>query len=160
MYGRMNQGGNTQAVAAPLDPNPIENRYGVEGSQVQTSPYQYSTGSDGTSWTTHRVDNQVVQNGNYSNSNYYHPQPPVPATGNVQEALNTASSSTSGTVNVAQDYSGYTPYQAPSDPQNYSNTGYTNYYSGYQQQQPSQSYPQPVVAYQNTDYWRLPRYKL
>lgn len=158
----MNQGGNIQTVA-PLDPNPIEKRYGVEGSQVQTSSYQYSTGSDAASWTTHRVDNQVVQNGNYSNSNYYHPQPPVPpATGNVQE---TASSSTSGTVNVGQDYSGYTPYQTPSDPQNYSNSGYTNYYSGYQQQQqqqPSQSYPQqPAGAYQNTDYWRrLPKYKL
>ncbi|CAN6844204.1 unnamed protein product [Brassica oleracea] len=143
----MNQGGNTQTVA-PLDPNPIEKRYGVEGSQVQTSPYQYSTGSDAASWTTHSVDNQVVQqNGNYSNSSYYHPQPPVPATGNVQET----SSSTSGTVNVAQDYSAYTPYQTPSDLQNYSNTGYTNYYSGgYQQQQPSQPYPQPVGAYQNT----------
>ncbi|KAG2309329.1 hypothetical protein Bca52824_029077 [Brassica carinata] len=137
----MNQGGNTQTVT-PLDPNnPIEKRYGVEGSQVQTSPYQYSTGSDG---TTHRVDNQV-------NGNYYHPQPPVSATGNVQETPNTtASSSTSGTVNMAQDYSGYTPYQTPSDPQNYANTGYSNYYSGYQQQQPSQSYPQPVGAYQNT----------
>ena len=115
---------------------------------MQTSPYQYSTGSDAASWTTHSVDNQAVQqNGNYSNSSYYHPQPPVPATGNVQET----SSSTSGTVNVAQDYSAYTPYQTPSDPQNYSNTGYTNYYSGgYQQQQPSQPYPQPVGAYQNT----------
>ncbi|CAH8376445.1 unnamed protein product [Eruca vesicaria subsp. sativa] len=139
----MNQGGNTQTVS-PLDSNSIEKRYGVDGSQVQTSPYQYSTGSDGASWTTHRVDNQVAQNGNY-----YHPQPPVPATGNVQEIPNT-SSATSGTVNVAQDYSGYTPYQTSSDPQGYSNTGYTNYYSGYQQQQPSQSYPQPVGAYQNT----------
>ncbi|KAJ0259535.1 SAC3 family protein A [Hirschfeldia incana] len=139
----MNQGGNTQTIASSLDPNPIENRYGVEGSQVQTSPYQYSTVSDGASWTTHRVDNQVVQNGNYSNSDYYHPQPPV------QETPNTASSSASGT----QDYCGYMPYQTPSDPQNYSNAGYANYYSGYQQQQqqpPSQAYAQPVGAYQNT----------
>ncbi|CAH8291481.1 unnamed protein product [Eruca vesicaria subsp. sativa] len=152
----MNQGGNTQTVAPPLDPNSIEQRYGVDGSQVQISPYQYSTGSDGASWTAPRVDNQVVQNGNgnYSNPNYYHPQPTVPPTGNVQETPYTApftSSSTSETANVAQDYSGYTPYQTSSDPpQNYSNTVYSNYYSGYQQQQPSQSYPQPVGAYQNT----------
>ncbi|XP_018439852.1 SAC3 family protein A [Raphanus sativus] len=156
----MNQGGNTQTVAPPLDPNSIENRYGVDGSQVQISPYQYSTVSDGASWTAPpRVENQVVQNGNYSNSNYYHPQQPTvpPATGNVQDTPITApftSSSTTGTANVAQDYSGYnTPYQTSSDPpQNYSNTGYSSYYSGYQQQQPSQSYPpQPVGAsYQNT----------
>ncbi|CDY44640.1 hypothetical protein Bca4012_029026 [Brassica carinata] len=146
----MNQGGNTQTVA-PLDPNSIEKRYGVDGSQVQISPYQYSIGSDGSSWTAHTVvDNQVVQNGNYSNSNYYHPpQPTVP---NVQETPDNApftiSSTASGTANVAQDYSGYTPYQTSANPpQNYSNTGYSNYYSGYQQQQqqPSQS-----GAYQNT----------
>ncbi|EFH53785.1 hypothetical protein ARALYDRAFT_905912 [Arabidopsis lyrata subsp. lyrata] len=64
------------------------------------------------------VENQAVENGNYSNSNYYHPQPIGPATGNVQEIPNTASftsSSTSGTANAAQDYSGYTPYQTSSD---------------------------------------------
>ncbi|KFK36820.1 hypothetical protein AALP_AA4G175900 [Arabis alpina] len=138
----MNQGGNTQAIA-PLDPNSIEQRYGVDGSQPQISSYQYSTGSDGTSWTA----NQAVENGNYSNSNYYHPQPTVSTTGNVQEIANTA---TSGTANVTQDYSGYTTYQAPSDPHSYSNTGYSNYYSGYQQQ-PSQTAPyQPAAAYQNT----------
>uniref|UniRef100_A0A1J3F012 Leukocyte receptor cluster member 8 n=1 Tax=Noccaea caerulescens TaxID=107243 RepID=A0A1J3F012_NOCCA len=152
----MNQGGNTQAVApSPLDPNSIEKRYGVDGSQVQISSYQYSTGSEGASWTAHRVENQAVENVNYPNSNYYHPQPTGPATGNVQEVQNTASftsSSTFGTANVAQDYSGYTPYQTSSEPHNYSNTGYSNYYSGYQQQpsQPSQSYTQPVAAYQNT----------
>ncbi|ESQ52613.1 hypothetical protein EUTSA_v10016180mg [Eutrema salsugineum] len=147
----MNQGGNTQA-AAPLDPNSIEKRYGIDGNQGQISSYQYSTGSDGAPWTAQRVDNQVVENGNYSNSNYYHPQPTGPASGNVQEIPNTASftsSTTSGTANVAQDYSGYTPYQTSSDPHNYSNTGYSNYYSSYQQQ-PSQSYSQPVGAYQNT----------
>ncbi|CAD5320834.1 unnamed protein product [Arabidopsis thaliana] len=153
----MNHGGNTQAVA-PMDPNSIENRYGVDGSQTQKYSYQYSTGSESAPWTGHSVENQAVENGNYSNSNYYHPQPTGPATGNVQEIPNTVSftiSSTSGTANVAQDYSGYTPYQTSSDPHNYSNTGYSNYYSGYQQQ-PSQSYPQPVGAYQNTDCWRLP----
>ncbi|CAH2058740.1 unnamed protein product [Thlaspi arvense] len=147
----MNQGGNIQAVA-PMDPNSIENRYGVDGSQVQIPSYQYSTGSDGASWTAHRVENQAVENGNYSNSYYYHPQPTGPSTGNVQEIPNTASftsSSTSGTTNVAQDYSGYTPYQTTSEPHSYSNTGYSNYYSGYQQQ-PSQSYSQPAGAYQNT----------
>ncbi|VVB02694.1 unnamed protein product [Arabis nemorensis] len=144
----MNQGANTQTVA-PLDPNSMENRYGVDGNQPQISSYQYSTGSDGTSWTSH----QPVENGNYSNSNYYHPQPTGPGTGNVQEMPNTASftsSSASGTANVAQDYSGYTPYQTPSDPHNYSNTGYSNYYSGYQQQPSQQSYPQPAGTYQNT----------
>ncbi|CAH8267714.1 unnamed protein product [Arabidopsis lyrata] len=150
----MNQGGNTQAVA-PMDPNSIENRYGADGSQAHKYSYQYSTGSDSAPWTAHSVENQAVENGNYSNSNYYHPQPTGPATGNVQEIPNTASftsSSTSGTTNVAQEYSGYTPYLTSSDPHNYSNTGYSNYYSGYQQQ-PSQSYPQPVGAYQNTDCW-------
>lgn len=130
----------------------MQNRYGVDGSQAHMYSYQYSTGSDGTPWTAHTVENQAVENGNYSNSNYYHPQPTGPATGNVQELPNTAtftSSSTSGTANVAHDYSGYTSYQTSSDPHNYSNTGYSNYYSGYQQQ-PSQSYPQPVGAYQNT----------
>ncbi|XP_010509029.1 PREDICTED: SAC3 family protein A-like [Camelina sativa] len=147
----MNQGGNTQAVA-PMDPNSIENRYGVDGSQVHKYSYQYSTGSDSAPWTGHSAEHQAVDNGNYSNSNYYHPQPTGPATSNVQEIPTTASftsSSTSGTANVAQDYSGYTPYQTPSDPHNYSNTGYSNYYSAYQPQ-PSQSYPQPVGAYQNT----------
>nr|AAC28976.1 unknown protein [Arabidopsis thaliana] len=130
----------------------MQNRYGVDGSQTQKYSYQYSTGSESAPWTGHSVENQAVENGNYSNSNYYHPQPTGPATGNVQEIPNTVSftiSSTSGTANVAQDYSGYTPYQTSSDPHNYSNTGYSNYYSGYQQQ-PSQSYPQPVGAYQNT----------
>ncbi|EFH53786.1 hypothetical protein ARALYDRAFT_905913 [Arabidopsis lyrata subsp. lyrata] len=128
------------------------NRYGADGSQAHKYSYQYSTGSDSAPWTAHSVENQAVENGNYSNSNYYHPQPTGPATGNVQEIPNTASftsSSTSGTTNVAQEYSGYTPYLTSSDPHNYSNTGYSNYYSGYQQQ-PSQSYPQPVGAYQNT----------
>ncbi|KAG5396035.1 hypothetical protein BRARA_E00634 [Brassica rapa] len=141
----MNQGGGNTQTVAPLDPNPIEKRYGDDGSQVQISPYQYSTVSDGTSWTA--PYSQAVQNGNY----YHPPQPTVPPTGNVQETSNNAPPSV--TVNVAQDYSGgYTPYQTSSDPpQNYSNTGYSNYYSAYQQQQqPSQSYPQPVGAYQNT----------
>lgn len=137
VYGRMNQGGGNTQTVAPLDPNSIEKRYGVDGSQVQISPYQYSIGSHTV------VDNQVVQNGNYSNSNYYHHPPQPPLTGNVQETPNTISS-TSGTANVAQDYSGYTPYQTSSDtPQNYSNAGYSNYYSGYQQQQQQQN--------QNTD---------
>ncbi|CAN8317255.1 unnamed protein product [Cochlearia groenlandica] len=149
----MNQGGNTQTVAS-LDANSIEKQYGVDGSQVQIPPYQYSTGSDGASWTAQRVEKQAVENGNYLSSNYYHPQPTGPAAGNVEEISNTASftsSTTSGTANVAQDYSGYAPYHTSSDSQSYSNTGYSNYYSGYQQQQqPSQSYPQPVGAYQNT----------
>ncbi|CAF2094739.1 unnamed protein product [Brassica rapa] len=144
----MNQGGGNTQTVAPLDPNSIEKRYGVDGSQVQISPYQYSIGSHTV------VDNQVVQNGNYSNSNYYHHPPQPPLTGNVQETPNT-SSSTSGTANVAQDYSGYTPYQTSSDtPQNYSNAGYSNYYSGYQQQQQQQNQNtgapyQPISSFQN-----------
>ena len=115
---------------------------------MQISPYQYSIGSHTV------VDNQVVQNGNYSNSNYYHHPPQPPLTVNVQETPNT-SSSTSGTANVAQDYSGYTPYQTSSDtPQNYSNAGYSNYYSGYQQQQQQQNQNtgapyQPISSFQN-----------
>ncbi|WZY91988.1 hypothetical protein YC2023_064317 [Brassica napus] len=143
VYGRMNQGGGNTQTVAPLDPNPIEKRYGVDGSQVQISPYQYSIGSHTV------VDNHVLQNVNYSNSNYYHHPPQPPLTGNVQETPNTISS-TSGTANVAQDYSGYTPYQTSSDtPQNYSNAGYSNYYSGYQQQQQQQQ-PSLSGAYQNT----------
>ncbi|XP_010554566.1 PREDICTED: SAC3 family protein A-like isoform X2 [Tarenaya hassleriana] len=147
----MNQGGNTEAVAT-LDPNAIQNRYGVDGSQVQMSSYQYLTGSDTSSWTMNRVENQAVENENYSSSNYYCPQPVEPATRNVQEASNAvpvSGSSTLFTANVAQDYSGYTSYPSSTDPSNYASTGYANYYSGYQQQ-PNHSYTQPVGAYQNT----------
>ncbi|XP_010534452.1 PREDICTED: SAC3 family protein A [Tarenaya hassleriana] len=147
----MNQGANTQAVAT-LDPNSIENRYGVDGSQIQSSSYQYLSGSDTSTWTTNRVENQAVENGNYSSLNYYQPQPTEQATRTVQEASNSVpvpSSSTSGTANVAQEYSGYTSYPSSTDPYNYASTGYSNYYSGYQQQ-PNHSYTQPVGAYQNT----------
>lgn len=69
----------------------------------------------------------------------------------AQDGLNTtpvASTSSSGSANVPQDYSSYATYPS-TDPYGYGNTGYAAYYSGYQQQT-SQPYQQPVGAYQNS----------
>ncbi|CAA3013617.1 Hypothetical predicted protein [Olea europaea subsp. europaea] len=78
-----------------------------------------------------------------------------------------ASTLNSGGANVAQGYCGYASYPNI-DPYGYNGSGYPGYYSGYQQQpnqyqqqsnqyqqQSNQSYPQPIGAYQNTDFWKL-----
>lgn len=54
-----------------------------------------------------------------------------------------------GTANVPQDYNAYTSYPSSSNPYGYGSAGYTGYYNNYQQQ-PNQTYSQPVGAYQNT----------
>ncbi|GKU91809.1 hypothetical protein SLEP1_g5624 [Rubroshorea leprosula] len=148
----MNQGGNTQTVAA-LDPSSVENRYVVGASQAQTSFYPSSvTGTDPASWNVHRVESHSTENGNTSNSTYHHVQHMDPSTRTVQDGTNSAavaSSSSLGTANVQQDYSNYASYPSSTDPYGYGSTGYPGYYNGYQQQ-PNHSYSQPVGAYQNT----------
>ncbi|TXG49644.1 hypothetical protein EZV62_025519 [Acer yangbiense] len=147
----MNQGGNAQTLAS-VDPNVVENRYVIDVSQSQTSSYLPSTtGSGVVPWNTHGVDNRSAENGNISNSTYYHEQHNEPLRRNVQDGQNAtslASSSSLGATN-ASDYNGYTSYPNASDPYGYGSTGYQGYYSSYQQP-PNHSYPQPVGAYQNT----------
>ncbi|PRQ58968.1 hypothetical protein RchiOBHm_Chr1g0365011 [Rosa chinensis] len=136
----MNQGGNAQTIAA-VDPNSLENRHVVNGNQGQTPSYFPSTtGSEASAWPTHRVENSSTENGIHSHSAYQynqHTQPPA------------SSSSSLGTVNAPQDYSTYASYPNPADPYGYGSAGYQGYYNNYQQQ-PNQSYSQPVGAYQNT----------
>ncbi|KAL5800137.1 hypothetical protein ACOSQ4_033021 [Xanthoceras sorbifolium] len=147
----MNQGGNAQTLAS-VDPNVVENRYVIDASQSQTPSYLPSTvGSGAVSWNTHGVDNRSAENGNISNSAYYHEQHKEPLIKNVQDGQNAtslASSSSLGGTN-APDYNGYSSYPNASDQYGYGSTGYPGYYSSYQQQ-PTHSYPQPVGAYQNT----------
>ncbi|XP_050385646.1 SAC3 family protein A isoform X2 [Argentina anserina] len=141
----MNQGGNTQAIAA-VDPNSIENRHVANGNQGQASLYYPSTsGAQAPTWPTHQVENSSTDNGVHSQTTYQYSQHTQPPGG---------SSSSSGTVNAPQvnapqDYSSYTSYSNPADPYGYGSAGYQGYYNNYQQQ-PNQSYSQPVGAYQNT----------
>ncbi|KAJ8765863.1 hypothetical protein K2173_020379 [Erythroxylum novogranatense] len=154
----MNQGVNTQ----PIDPNPLEIHYIVDGNQGQTSSYLPSTTvSEATTWNTHRVDNHTIENGSLSNSTYVHSQQIEPPTRNDQDGLNATNlvgSSTFGATTAPQDYNNYTSYASATDPYGYASTGYPGYYGGYQQQpnysysqqQSNHSYSQPVGAYQNT----------
>ncbi|KAL5569181.1 hypothetical protein UlMin_025756 [Ulmus minor] len=136
----MNQGGNTEAIAPGL-PNSLENRHLVNVSQGQTTSHlPPSAGSEAYSWTSHKVDNSSAENGTLTNPTYQYDQHVQPSVG---------SSSSLGTANAQQDYTGYASYQNSSDPYGYGSTGYSSYYNGYQQQS-SQSYSQPVGAYQNT----------
>lgn len=105
----------------------------VDSSQGYTSYYSCST-----------------DNGTHFNSSYQE-QRAEPLTRYVQDSSNVASlasTSSSGAVNLPQEYSSYATYPN-SDTYGYGNTGYAGYYSGYQQQS-NQQYPQPVGAYQNT----------
>ncbi|GAV77256.1 SAC3_GANP domain-containing protein [Cephalotus follicularis] len=148
----MNQGVNTQTISS-LDPNSLENRYAVDASKGQTSPYLPSTtGSEAASWTMSTVDYRPSDNGHLSNATYHHEQHVDSSTINVQEGVNAtslASSSNHGTTNVNQEYNGYASYPTPTDPYGYGSTGYPGYYNGYQQQ-PNYSFTQPVGAYQST----------
>lgn len=107
----------------------------VDSSQGYTSYYSSST-----------------DNGILFNSSYHQEQRAEPPTRNVQDCSNVASlasTSSSGAVNLPQEYGNSHATYPNSDPYGYGNTGYAGYYSGYQQQS-NQQYPQPVGAYQNT----------
>lgn len=129
----MNQGGSTDTITS-LEPNPLEKRQVVDPSQGYTSYY------------TSSIDNGVL-----FNSTYQQDQRAEHPTRNVQDGSSVpslASTSSSGAVNLPQEYSTYAT-NPNTDPYGYGNTGYAGYYSGYQQQS-NQQYPQPVGAYQNT----------
>lgn len=99
-----------------------------------------------TSYYTSSIDNGVL-----FNSTYQQDQRAEHPTRNVQDGSSVpslASTSSSGAVNLPQEYSTYAT-NPNTDPYGYGNTGYAGYYSGYQQQS-NQQYPQPVGAYQNT----------
>ena len=106
----------------------------VDSSQGYTSYYTSST-----------------DNGIPFSSSYHQDQRAEPPPRTVQDGPNVASlasTSSSGAVNLPQEYNSYATYPN-TDQYGYGNTGYAGYYSGYQQQS-NQSYPQPVGAYQNT----------
>ncbi|CAI0411557.1 unnamed protein product [Linum tenue] len=153
----MNQGVNAQTVAA-ADPNSLESRYAINASQGQAQSYLPSApGSEAASWTVHKVEGYLSQDGVPANASYQHVQQPEPHTQNVQDGSYVAplsSSSSTGTASAPQDYNSYTSYSNTTDPY----SAYSGYYNGYQQQtnnqysqqQPNPSYSQPVEAYQNT----------
>lgn len=124
----------------------------VDPNHAYTSPYFTSaSGSEAAAWTLHRADNSSTENGMPSNSGYHYVQQADSHARSVQDGSNAVSlgSSSLGAPNAPQEYNGYASYPSSTDPYSYGNTGYPNYYQGYQQQS-SQSYSQPVGAYQNT----------
>ncbi|CAL5365737.1 unnamed protein product [Camellia sinensis] len=128
----MNQAASADTITT-LDQNSLEKRQVVDSSQAS---YYYATSTD---------------NGFLSNSSYHQNQHAEPPARNVQDGSSVASlasTSSSGAVNVPQEYNSYATYPN-TDPYGYGNPTYTGYYGGYQQQS-NQPYPQPVVAYQNT----------
>lgn len=130
----------------------MQNRYVIDASQSQPSSYIPSAAGPGAvSWNTHGVDNRPEENGNISNSTYYHEQPKEAVTRTVQDGQNATSlaSSSSLAATSASEHNGYTSYANANDPYGYGSSGYSGYYSNYQQQS-NHSYPQPVGAYQNT----------
>lgn len=103
------------------------------------------------SWSTQGENNSLRENGALSTSGYNQDQLVGPTLRNAQDGQNlaaTVSTSSSGTANVAQGYSGYAAYPN-TDPYGYNSTGYAAYYNQYQpqpsqyQQQPSQYQLQP-----------------
>ncbi|CAI8601567.1 unnamed protein product [Vicia faba] len=152
-----NEGSHTETLA-PLESHLFENRL-VDASQHQTSSYAPTTsGPEAVSWTVQ----SSTANGVYPNPTYQYDQHPQPPGRSVQDGQSVSSvagnTSNLGTANAPQDYNAYTSYANSSNPYGYgSSTGYSGYYNSYQQQQPNHAYSQPVGAYQNTDYWRLPK---
>ncbi|KAL6977278.1 hypothetical protein U1Q18_026075 [Sarracenia purpurea var. burkii] len=131
----MNQGGITDTITT-LEKNSLEKHQVVDSSQGYTSSY-YTSSTD---------------NGMLYNSSYHHDRRAEPPTRNVQDGSgigSIASTSSSGAVNLPQEYNSYATYPN-TDPYGYGQTGYAGYYSGYQQQPNNQPYPQPGGAYQNT----------
>ncbi|XP_052187850.1 SAC3 family protein A isoform X2 [Diospyros lotus] len=130
----MNQGGSTNTVTT-LEQNSVEKHQVVCPSQEYIPSYYAPS-----------KENLINSNSSYQQDQ--HTEPPIR---NVQDGCSgtpLASTSSSGAVNVPQEYNSYATYPN-TDSYGYSNTGYAGYYSGYQQQ-PNQPYPQPVGAYQNT----------
>ncbi|XP_057475534.1 SAC3 family protein A-like isoform X2 [Actinidia eriantha] len=129
----MNEGGITDTLTT-LGQNKLEKHQVVDSSQGYTSYYTSST-----------------DNGIPFSSSYHQDQRAEPPPRTVQDGPNVASlasTSSSGTVNLPQEYNSYATYPN-TDQYGYGNTGYAGYYSGFKQQS-NQSYPQPVGAYQNT----------
>ncbi|XP_057789186.1 SAC3 family protein A isoform X2 [Salvia miltiorrhiza] len=135
----MNQGENTETVA------PVENQT-IDQPQAPTS--YFSPNCAVASWTAQEENHNLRENGAVSNSGYSHDQPLEAAVDNVQDGANMVSSvstSSSGSTNVAQGYSGYATYPN-ADPYGYNSPGYAAYYNQYQQQ--SSQYQQQPNQYQ------------
>lgn len=118
----------------------------IDQPQAHTS--YFSPNCAVASWTTQGENHNLRENGAVSNSGYNHDQLPETTLENVQDGANlasTVSTSSSGSTNVAQGYSGYAAY-SNTEPYGYNGTGYAAYYSQYQQQ-PSQ-YQQQSSQYQ------------
>lgn len=129
----------------------FQDRHVLEVRHDQSTSYPYSeTPTEASPWATYGVDNSHIQNGFPSNSTYGYEQHLLPPQKDSMNGATEASSLSLGSTSIGQDYHGYMTYQNSTDSSGYGNAGYTGYYSGYQQQQPQNSFPQPVAAYQST----------
>ncbi|KAI4382857.1 hypothetical protein MLD38_008765 [Melastoma candidum] len=141
---------NQREKLFPPGTSPLEDRHVLEVRHDQSTSYPYSgTPSEGSSWPNYGVDNSHTQNGYPSNSTYGYEHHVLPSHKDSVNGATEASSLSLGSTSIGQDYNGYMTYQNSTDSSGYGNTGYTGYYSVYQQQ-PQNSYAQPVASYQST----------
>lgn len=107
------------------------------------------SGPEVSSWNMH--SSNTIESGSFPSSSYPQAHQTETSTA-VQDGTNAtslANSSSFGMTNAQPQYSSYGSYSSATDPYSYGSTGYPGYYNGYQQQ-PNNSYSQPVGVYQNT----------